>query len=122
MSRTELTTNIFPIANLDQLATSFTLFRMRSLNSKQPEYHANRSHIELALKRVTHSSVVLYEDHGEGIAAVRFVFAKEPEFCMLISPCRKLLYMTTMRKVPGIAVMLRVGLVLQTCNVGGMAW
>ncbi len=70
MSRTELTTNIFPISNLDQLATSFTLFRVRGLNSKQPEYHTNRSHIELALKRVTHSSVVLYEDHGEVIAAI----------------------------------------------------
>lgn len=70
MSSHKLATNVFPIENAAELETDFRLFRVRGLDSSQQEYHANRSRLELELKRAARAASVVYEDGDELLAAV----------------------------------------------------
>jgi hypothetical protein len=55
-------TNIFPIANLDELSTSYRTYRIRGLNSGSLEYYKNRNQIVGRLSRAMKQPVEMFED------------------------------------------------------------
>lgn len=69
MSR-ELTTNVFPIENVNELTATYSQFRVRGLDREQEDFHKNRSQIEYALRRVTRSPSCVFEDNSGLVAAV----------------------------------------------------